>query len=71
MHTLLFSKVGSVLALPAIFRPLYFFGLIEVLGFLMQQRQSIDFFVFEIVWDGWADGNRVFAKRLRRRRQIR
>ena len=24
MHTLLFSKVGSVLALPAIFRPLYF-----------------------------------------------
>jgi hypothetical protein len=26
MHTLLFSKVGSVLALPAIFRPLYFLG---------------------------------------------
>jgi len=24
MHTLLFSKGGSVLALPAIFRPLYF-----------------------------------------------
>jgi hypothetical protein len=26
MHTLLFSKVGSALALPAVFRLLYFLG---------------------------------------------
>jgi len=32
MHTLLFSKVGSALALPAIFRPLYFFGYFSAEG---------------------------------------
>jgi hypothetical protein len=36
MHTLLFSKVGSVLALPAIFRPLYF------LGYLRHWRQDAE-----------------------------
>jgi hypothetical protein len=32
MHTLLFSKVGSALALPAIFRLLYFLGYFSAEG---------------------------------------
>jgi hypothetical protein len=32
MHTLLLSKVGSALALPAIFRLLYFLGYFSAFG---------------------------------------